>query len=314
MSNTVIREREVRPLAAETARRLTDFSPYIRQSGDDNRSKWFMGERKLLDYLAVYIGSGQGVFSVNHQEFKVGADDLIWIPPDTAHWMRGTSEEMHCVYLHFDLFYDPLRSHWDAVIPGGVMDLKKYSAKMHPPLEDPVIAQWRGKILTATAPDVKALFRGICHLHKNFPWQRLAQAGLFLQLLEEILILTSEHSTQENIRTNIAMRQAVEYLQKHLDKELDVNLMAGNFKLSPSYFRKMFKAVYGVSPRTMHRELRIGKAGEMLAYSGFNVSEVADKLGFSNVQNFSRAFKEVTSSNPLLFRNKSTHPALKISK
>jgi AraC-like DNA-binding protein len=46
------------------------------------------------------------------------------------------------------------------------------------------------------------------------------------------------------------------------------------------------------------------RAGEMLAYSGLNVSEVADRLGFSNVQNFSRAFKDVTSNCPISYRNK----------
>ena len=303
MSNITPGEIEVRPLPRETAWRLMNFSPYIRQSGDDIRFKWYMGERKLLDYLAVYIGSGAGVFSVNRREFEVAEDDLIWIPPDTPHWMRGTSAEMQCIYLHFDLLYDPQRSNWNAVIPGGMMDLKKYAARMHPAIDDPVISQWQGKIITAHNPNIKSLFRKICHMHKNFPWQRLAQAGLFLQLLEEILIVTAEHSEQNNPHA-VTMQQAVAYLQKHLDKELNVDAMAAGFKMSASYFRKMFKTVYGISPRTMHRELRMWRAGEMLAYSGLNVSEVADRLGFSNVQNFSRAFKEVTSNCPISYRNK----------
>lgn len=302
MSNITPREIEVRPLPRETAWRLMHFSPYIRQSGDDIRFKWYMGERKLLDYLAVYIGSGAGIFSVNRREFEVAENDLIWIPPDTPHWMRGTSAEMQCIYLHFDLVYNPERSHWNAVIPGGMMDLKKFSVRMHPAIDDPVISQWQGKIITAHNPNIKSLFRKICHMHKNFPWQRLAQAGLFLQLLEEILIESAEHSEQ-NTPHAVTMQQAVAYLQKHLDKELNVDTMAASFKMSASYFRKMFKIAYGISPRTMHRELRMWRASEMLAYSGLNVSEVADKLGFSNVQNFSRAFKAVTSNRPYSYRN-----------
>ncbi len=303
MNNITLKEIEVRPPPLETAWRLVNFSPYIRQSGDDIRLKWYMAERKLLDYLAVYIGSGYGVFSVNRQEFEVAEDDLIWIPPDTPHWMRGTSEEMHCIYLHFDLLYDPDRSHWNAVVPGGMMDLQGYAARMHPPVNDRIIAQLQGKIFTGANLNIKSLFRKICHIHKNFPWQRLAQSGLFLQMLEEILIITAEHSEQSNPHT-VTMQQAVAYLQKHLDRELNVDVMAANFNMSSSYFRKMFKTAYGISPRTMHRELRMWRAGEMLAYSGLNVSEVADKLGFSNVQNFSRAFKEVTSNCPLSYRNK----------
>ncbi len=303
MDNITLKEIDVRPPTRETAWRLANFSPYIRQSGDSIRTKWYMGERKLLDYLAVYIGSGYGVFSVNRQEFEVAGDDLVWIPPDTNHWMRGTSDEMHCLYLHFDLLYDPERSHWNAVIPGGMTDLKKHSVRMHPPVNDQIISQWQGKIITGANSNVKPLFRKICHIHKNFPWQRLAQAGLFLQMLEEILSINAEHSEQNNPHA-ATMRQAVAYLQNHLDQELNVDKMAASFKMSSSYFRKMFKTAYGISPRTMHRELRMWRAGEMLAYSGLNVSEVADKLGFSNIHNFSRAFKEVTSNCPLSYRNK----------
>jgi AraC-like DNA-binding protein len=303
MNDITLIEIEARPPALETAWRLVNLSPYIRQSGDSIRLKWYMSERKLLDYLAVYIGSGHGVFSVNRQEFEVTEGDLIWIPPDTPHWMRGTSGEMHCIYLHFDLLYDPERSHWNAIIPGGMMDLKKYSARMHPPVNDPIISQWQGKIIVGDSANVKSLFRKVCHIHKNFPWQRLAQSGLFLQMLEEILAVAAKHSAQNNPYA-VAMQQAAAYLQKHLDEELNVDAMAAGFKMSSSYFRKIFKAAYGVSPRTMHRELRIWRAGEMLAYSGLNVSEVAGKLGFSNVQNFSRAFKEVTSRCPLSYRNK----------
>ena len=298
-----IKEIEVRPPPADTALRLSRFSPYIRQSGDSIRPKWFLGERKLLDYLAVYIGSGKGIFSVDRKEFEVAEDDLVWIPPDTLHWMRGTSEEMHCIYLHFDLMYDPARSHWNAYVPPGTTDLAKYSARMHPPLADPLISQWKGKIISGTAPSVKSLFRRICHVHHNFPWQRLCQAGLFMQMLEEILAGAAGESSSGTSHA-VLMQKAMAYIQNRLNVELDVEAMAKSFLMSASYFRKIFKAHYGISPRTMHRELRIWRACEMLAYSGLNVSETADRLGFSNVQNFSRAFKEVTANSPLFYRSR----------
>ncbi|OQA86879.1 MAG: HTH-type transcriptional activator RhaS [Lentisphaerae bacterium ADurb.Bin242] len=298
-----IREIEVRPPPAETAQRLRSFSPYIRQSGDSIRPKWFLGERKLLDYLIVCIGSGKGVFSVDRKEFEVVENDLVWIPPDTLHWMRGTSEEMHCIYLHFDLLYDPGRSHWNAYVPPGVTDLSKYSERMHPKVSDPLISQWKGKIISGVAPSIKSLFRRICHVHEKFPWQRLCQAGLFMQMLEEILAGAVGQQASGEPHAAL-MQQALAHIQSRLDAELDVEAMAETFRMSASYLRKIFKAHFGVSPRTMHRELRIWRACEMLAYSGLNVSETADRLGFSGVQNFSRAFREVTSNSPRFYRGR----------
>ncbi len=303
MDEMEIREIDVRPPSAETSQRLLRFSPYIRQSGDSIRPKWYLGERKLLDYLMVFIGSGKGIFSVDRREFEVVENDLVWIPPDTLHRMRGTSEEMHCIYLHFDLLYDPERSHWNAYIPPGVTDLSRYAARMHPKVTDPVISQWKGKIIRGASPSVKSLFRRLCHVHENFPWQRLAQAGLFFQLLEEILADAGGQQSSGEPHAAL-MGEARAYIQSRLETELDVGAMAASLRLSASHLRKLFKMRFGVSPRTMHRELRIWRACEMLAYSGLNVSETADRLGFSGVQNFSRAFREVTSNSPRFYRTR----------
>ena len=116
--------RESEPLAESSSWMLNSFSPYVRQSGDQWRPRWQIKSRKLLDYLLVFIADGEGFFIVDGETLALNSGDAVLIPPDTSHEMNGTSEKMHCIYLHFDLIYDPTRSRWDACIPPGTPDRK----------------------------------------------------------------------------------------------------------------------------------------------------------------------------------------------
>ena len=79
--------------------------------------------------------------------------------------MRGYPPVMHCVYAHFDLVYDPERSHWDMAIPGGTRELGDLRALMHPPLNDPVIKGWCGRLRLANHAVIGALLERLCFEH-----------------------------------------------------------------------------------------------------------------------------------------------------
>ena len=80
-----------------TSGRMLTLRPFVRQSGDDIRKPWQLGRRKLLDYMAVFINSGHGIFSLEDEEFEIGPGELFWVPPDTLHEMRGVGARMNCL-------------------------------------------------------------------------------------------------------------------------------------------------------------------------------------------------------------------------
>ncbi|MDD5707735.1 MAG: helix-turn-helix domain-containing protein [Kiritimatiellae bacterium] len=287
---------------AAGAMRLLRLAPFVRQSGNDRRAPWFLGERRLLDYLAVFIASGQGHFSVGAEDFEVGPGDLVWIPPDTPHSMRGYPPVMHCLYVHFDLLYDPARSHWDAYIPSGTLDLSPFRRLMHPPVDDPAIAAWRGLLRVSNPGAIETRLRDICFEHRRSPsGSALLLSGMLLGLLSDILrgveslgALTSAHLSD--------LRTAEAAIQSHLTGDLDVFPLAQAARLSCSHFRRLFRERFGESPRAMHRRARIRRACELLVYSNLNVSEIAAALGYSTVHNFSRAFSQIAGAPPSRYR------------
>jgi len=294
-----------RPLEAPggpDAKRLQCLRPFVRQTGNEKRLPWFIDERKLLDYLVVFVASGTGRFKVAGKSFDVGPGDLVWVPPDTLHAMQGYPPTMHCLYAHFDLLYDPRRSHWDACIPGGTRDLRTCRPRLHPPVRDPLIAAWCGKLLVANPMAIEKLLGDICLEHRRSPsGATVILSGLLLQLLAEIIRGTAPSGAMHPAHMN-DLRKTEALIQERADRNLNVAELAGQARLSTSHFRRLFQEVYGESPRHMHRRARMRRAAELLVYSNLNISEIAGRLGFSTVHNLSRAFRDMTGISPTRYR------------
>ena len=276
--------------------------PFVRQSGDDIRKPWHLGRRKLLDYMAVFINSGHGIFSLEDEEFEIGPGELFWVPPDTFHEMRGIGARMHCLYIHFDLLYDPARSHWDAFIPGD-SDLSGYKHLMHPPLDDPAINSWRGRLpIVRRQPEILDIFRTVAREHKRSPFHELKLSGMILELINEI-DNALESVSGPLTRHMGKMKRVAEYILLNFqDPNLEVRKMAKTFGLSETHFRKLFKESFGVSPGKMLIDSRIRRARELLAYSDMSVSEVASACGYKNIYDFSRSFRKFSGCAPSAFR------------
>lgn len=306
MRNLIPGERFVERPDPVYSQRLKELAPYVRQTGNDWRPPWFLKERKLLDYLLVYIGGGEGEFSVGTDQFPVGARDLIWIPPNTRHEMRGTSSLMNCVYIHFDLIYDPERSNWDACIPGGTMDLSEYAELIHPPVNDPVIASWQGKIPLRDHRQVMQLMKQICvEHHRRTPMlAQMSLQGLMLQLINELVLQSFPDFDVRHPYWETMQDAAAEIIDAAAGG-INIRELATKYQLSDSHFRRLFKEVHKQSPRRVHQRAKLSLACERLVYTGMTMKEIAAELNYRNVNNFSRAFKEVHAISPGSYRKHS---------
>lgn len=278
------------------------FRPYIRHCGQETRGPWRIEPRKLLDYLLVYIASGKGKFEVAGITTETGPGDLFWIPPNTPHFMEGTSPSMELTYAHFDLVYQPGKSHWDFSIPGGMLDLAELSALMHGPLQEPRLNTLCGHLRSYTNERVGHLLKEICaEAVRAQPYGALRMSGLMLEIVAEILRgqqgLTSGNSAHIPV-----LEQAADMLHQHCHEPLSLDAIARQHGLSSSHFRQLFHKHYGCPPRTYLRQARIGKACRLMMGSSKTLSEIATDVGFESVHSFSKAFHAEEGIAPSEYR------------
>ncbi len=289
------------PPPLEEQRRILSLAPYVREAQEVMRPAWHFKSRRLFDFLLVHWIDGIGEFSVAGNTFPVGSGDLVWVPPNTPHEMRGHAPGTLLQFIHFDLTYHPQGSHWSAHIPGGTNDLTAWSSHLHPPLEDPVLKSWCGKINGGGQAVITETLRRIILEYNRTQTSGLMISALVCQLISHLLSQQNPAQPGSN-RHSQTLERALQQIQLRCHGKLDLSTLARQHGLSPTHFRKLFREQYRQSPREAHLKAKMRIAYDCLNYSSLTISEIADRLGFTNVHNFSRAFRNAVGKSPGAWR------------
>lgn len=74
--------------------------------------------------------------------------------------------------------------------------------------------------------------------------------------------------------------------------------------IGETYFQRLFKEKYGISPKKYIIQLKINHACELLRLECYSVTQIAELCNFSDVYFFSRQFKEYMGITPTQFAKK----------
>ena len=107
-------------------------------------------------------------------------------------------------------------------------------------------------------------------------------------------------------RDSITRRMFTELRSKMQNSptDWDVAKLAKSVYLTRSHFSVQYAALFGVSPGEDLKKFIMEKAEKMLLDTDMTVTEIADRLGYSNAENFIRAFRKYSGETPHKFRNR----------
>ncbi|MGL1892878.1 MAG: AraC family transcriptional regulator [Spirochaetaceae bacterium] len=286
-----------------------NIHPFVRQCGNNRRGRWSIMNRKLLDYLLIYVKEGEGIFSLDSKSYKVRSGDLFCIPPDVVCSLRGVSESMVCPFVHFDLIYRDPESHWDFVIPENTTNLEKWIEHKHPILEpDSIFHKLTGHHRLGSSITIGSLIEDICHdSAKMLPYYPITQTGRLYQILG--LILKDKMNEGTDLQsfgdrfTGLSQFIRLKIREKKsMDDVVTVSDCAKFCNLSESYLRKVFSNFYGMSPRDYIVNMRLQYAKELLHYPEFSITDVALACGYESIHSFSKIFKKINGLTPSSYR------------
>lgn len=93
------------------------------------------------------------------------------------------------------------------------------------------------------------------------------------------------------------------YIDANYDKELDLKSIARKFGISGNYLSRIFVKENGITFKRYVNALKIDKAKEYLGGTALRIGEICERLGYHNVEHFSRLFKDETGFSPSEYRN-----------
>lgn len=149
---------------------------------------------------------------------------------------------------------------------------------------------------------VRNAFENINHyfLLKQPDWQlniRKEMYKIFSIVLNKIRVDNLDNCNYYIIRT------ADKYIKaNYLKEDISIEYLAELCNITPSYFTRIFKNVFGTSPKKYIINLKMQAACEYLYFTATPIKEIAEILGYSEVAYFTTSFKKYYGISPLEYR------------
>ncbi len=115
----------------------------------------------------------------------------------------------------------------------------------------------------------------------------------------------NEHiENQYRICANGPVPEIKRYINTHYEEPLTVSLLAKLYSFSPAYLGRIFKKETGASLSEYLKKVRLQVACELLEKSNIPINDLAEKVGFQDLNYFYRIFKQEKGVTPNQYRQK----------
>jgi AraC-like DNA-binding protein len=212
----------------------------------------------------IYTVSGQlCAFFPTGDRLPIKAGDLAFIPKNTVYTGIYLEENTEIKIVQFD------------IVSGTLPDYLSEPTKIDLPRAGELI---------------DAFFNPTNNHVTNHPFYYLSCLYEFLWQIDE-----SEFKIPAKYKK---LRPALSKIAEYRNKNEHVSYYADLCDMSEVNFRRLFKEYTGLSPIEYRNDLRLAAAQSRLQSGEYNVSEVAELCGFSNMSFFIRLYKKKYGYTP----------------
>lgn len=94
----------------------------------------------------------------------------------------------------------------------------------------------------------------------------------------------------------------MQYMEANYPSRITLEELADHVHLHPNYLCAIFKRNCGQTIFAYLNNMRVHRARDLLSKGQLSISQVAEQVGFSDMDHFSRTFKQVTGISPSAYR------------
>ena len=107
---------------------------------------------------------------------------------------------------------------------------------------------------------------------------------------------------------SIQVMKAIDYVYAHLNEKISVEQIADALRLNRSYLSELFHRETGKTITSFIRGAKLTAASNMLKYSDYEYSDIAEYFAFASQSHFTKCFKEETGYTPKQYRTRFYQP------
>ncbi|MFS0868919.1 AraC family transcriptional regulator [Paenibacillus xylanilyticus] len=269
------------------------FAIHLRSVGSD----WNYPAHEHPQYELNYVTEGMQHMTVNGQLYAQKAGELLLIPPGSIHSSQSQNGQGFTYFcMHFDID--------DQLFLSLLARIKQVLFHSDSPVTlkiEPVLQKLMNSANENTASNTmvqrmqlqSAVFELFGHL-----WEAVSQeaAHLFTEGYERIELA-------HQIRNRLQGLVNQQFKQGHeSDTHYGIDDIAAELGISSSHCNRVFKQVFGQSPRVVLSEMVLHEAKVLLGNPKLSVQSIAAMLGYRDIAHFSRQFKRWSGMSPSRYR------------
>jgi AraC-like DNA-binding protein len=286
---------------------LNYISPYIRVAMDSIVTPpWRITERVIFDYELLYIKEGNVKIVIEDVIYFGNPGDIFLFKPKERHSIEILGkEQLRQPHIHFDLLYKTDSP--DVKVSFKALD-KMTEEELRYFRED-ITSNEEIRLLNVISIRNKMyfeelLFEIIKEYSEKMPLYQISVKGLFIKLWTYIIRENNFVSNSEIFSNIEELNSIKEYLTFNVHKEITLNLLEKEFKLSKFHLSRLFKKAFGMTPIHYHQLIRIEKAKEMIQFSNMSITEISEIFKFKSINAFSRSFRNIEGVAPSFYRTR----------
>ncbi|ELC3206689.1 AraC family transcriptional regulator [Vibrio parahaemolyticus] len=126
----------------------------------------------------------------------------------------------------------------------------------------------------------------------------------FRQLLLTELVRYLDIGKTERTTSTIRVQAIFNTIESQLHQTWKISDIAKQCFISEEQLGRICRSIYGVSPQAKLISLRMSKAQELLRYSDWPISAIANRVGYKDPYNFTHRFSRTYGVSPSKFRKR----------
>lgn len=232
----------------------------------------------------ILICNGQGQFTIDGRQVKVGTGDLVIYNSDIIHdETTGPNAPLAWYCIAVSGVNQPgLRP--NALVRDGIRPIFQ-----------------TGDLFESMQMLCKLMFD---QLANDRPGNVVTSYHLTQALLAMAwqVVHRDEPASDANLDEEPLAQRVILYLDNHYTEEINLQDLALAFNVSTFYLAHVFKDCYGYSPMQYILRRRIGEAQSLLITTDLPITEIAARVGYGNPSHFNRQFSKYVGLSPSRYK------------
>lgn len=246
-------------------------------------------------YIIHFVVSGKGIFSSSnpYQEIKSDLQECTAFaidPKDTVFYQSFPESPLYYFWIGFN-----------GQESNNILNYIGFS-------------QTTQTLLMKNPDEIIKAFRSLINVwnKKNDNYMLLAEFFKLLAIMRKNCVTQAAHLVL-NAEKEILMK-AEDYIRAHINENIKIQNITTTLNIDRSYFSKIFKQCYQTTPHQYILKLRLKMAEMLLTATNYTISEIIDRLNFTDQYSFTKQFKKHYHYSPTAYRKLFKNPSDSLSK